>query len=53
MIDRLMVYIPLSKQRDKLLERLGKIAKKKDRSVNYLVIEALRQFLEREEKNSG
>ncbi len=45
-IDKLSVYIPHSKQRLKLLEQLQKIAKRKDRSVNYLVIKAIQQFLE-------
>lgn len=51
-IDKLSIYIPHSKQRLQLIERLQKIAERKDRSINYLVIEALRQFLEREEKKA-
>jgi predicted transcriptional regulator len=31
------------------VERLMKIGAKKDRSINYLVVEAIIQYLEREE----
>jgi len=49
--DRLMVYIPKSKQHHKLIERLRKLTKQRDCSVNHLVLEAVEQFLERVEKN--
>lgn len=49
-MDKLSIYIPKQKQALKPLERLKKIAKKRDRSINYLVIEAIRQYVEREEK---
>ena len=49
-MDKLSIYIPKEKQAQKPLERLKRIAKKRDRSINYLVIEAIRQFVEREEK---
>lgn len=44
------IYMP-QKQRDKdVLGRLEKLAKERDRSVNYLAVQAILQFLEREEK---
>lgn len=52
-MDKLSIYIPKEKQAQKPLERLKKIGKKRDRSINYLVIEAIRQYLEREEKKEG
>jgi len=52
-VDKLSIYIPKDKQAQKPLERLKKIAKKRDRSINYLVIEAIRQYLDREEKKEG
>ncbi len=52
-MDKLSIYIPKDKQAQKPLERLKKIAKKRDRSINYLVIEAIRQYLDREEKKEG
>ena len=49
-LDKLSVYIPQSKQAEHLGERLLKLANKKDRSVNYLVVEAILEYLKREEK---
>lgn len=49
-LDKLSVYIPQSKQAQRLGERLLKLADKKDRSVNYLVVEAILEYLKREEK---
>ena len=46
---KLSVYIPLEKQEEKLIERLMAIGKKRDRTVNYLVVEAIKAFVEREE----
>jgi predicted transcriptional regulator len=48
-IDKLSVYIPQNKIAEKPVERLIKLGAKRDRSVNYLVVEALIQYLEREE----
>jgi len=46
----LSIYIPKSKQADKPIERLEKLGKKHDRSVNYLVVEAILEYLDREER---
>jgi predicted transcriptional regulator len=48
--DKLSIYIPQTKMDQKPVERLIKLGNKKDRSVNYLVVEAILQYLEREEK---
>lgn len=48
--DKLSIYIPQSKQAEKPVERLIKLSEKKDRSVNYLVVEAILEYLKREEK---
>ncbi len=48
-LDKLSIYIPLSKRRFQLIERLQKITKQQDRSVNYSVIQALVEYLEQEE----
>ncbi len=48
--DKLSIYIPQEKLQEKPIERLMKSAKKKDRSVNYLVVQAILEFLEREDK---
>jgi predicted transcriptional regulator len=47
--DKLSIYIPKEKLAAKPVERLMKLAKEQDRSVNYLVVQAIMEFLEREE----
>jgi predicted transcriptional regulator len=48
--DKLSIYIPQDKQRHRLVERLIELAEKRDRSVNYLVVQAILEYLDREEK---
>lgn len=50
--DKLTIYIPKAKRERDPVDRLNKLAKQKDRSVNYLVVKALEEFVEREETNS-
>ena len=47
--DKLSIYIPQSKMAQNPVERLVKLGEKRDRSVNYLVVEAIMQYLKREE----
>ena len=47
-LDKLSIYIPQQKQRLRPVERLIKLGEKRDRSVNYLVVEAIMEYLERE-----
>jgi len=49
MLDKLSIYIPQKKMEEKPVERLVKLGEKRDRSVNYLVVEAILEYLEREE----
>lgn len=49
-VSKLSVYIPHPKMEEHLAERLIKLGAEKERSVNYLVVEAIQQYLEREEK---
>jgi len=51
-MDKLSIYIPQSKLEEKPVERLMKLGEKRDRSVNYLVVDAIVQYLDREEKKS-
>ena len=44
------IYIPQDKQKVRPIERLVNLGKKRDRSVNYLVVEAIFEYLKREEK---
>jgi predicted transcriptional regulator len=45
----LSIYIPKKKMKERPVERLIKLAEERDRSVNYLVVDAILQYLEREE----
>ncbi len=47
--DQLSVYVPENKKDKKLVERLEELAEERDRSVNYLVVQAISEYLEREE----
>lgn len=49
-VTTLSIYIPKSKLEKKPILRLDRLSKKLDRSVNYLVVEAILQYLDREEK---
>jgi len=43
-------YIPKKDDGQKLIDDLARIAKAQDRSVNYMIVLAIRQFVEREEE---
>ena len=49
-IATLSIYIPKSKLEKKPVSRLERLSKKYDRSINYLVVEAILQYIDREEK---
>ena len=49
-LDKLSIYIPRKEMEEKPVERLMKLGKKKDRSINCLVVEAILEYLKREEK---
>jgi len=48
-LDKLSIYIPQKRLEEKPVERLIELGEKRDRSVNYLVVEAILQYLEGEE----
>ena len=50
--DKLSIYIPQAKMDENPVERLMELGEKRDRSVNYLVVEAIMQYLGREENKS-
>lgn len=52
-MDKLSIYVPKRYLAKKPIERLQKIADKHDRSVNYLVVQAIIEFVDREEKKSS
>ena len=47
--DKLSIYIPQGKIENQPVERLISLGKNRDRSVNYLVVEAIIEYLNREE----
>jgi len=49
-VNTLSIYIPKNKIAKRPVERLARLAAKKERSVNYLVVEAILRYLDREEK---
>jgi len=51
--DKLSIHIPQSKQVEKPVERLVKLGKKRNRSVNYLVVEAILRYLDHQEGKKG
>ncbi len=49
-VKTLSIYIPKSKMDKKPVARLEKLSKDRDRSINYLVVEAILEYLDRHEK---
>ena len=49
-LDKLSIYIPQNKMNQKPVERLIALGDKRERSVNYLVVEAIIKYLDAEEK---
>jgi len=52
LLDKMSIYVPQGKIDKQPVERLIKLGKKRDRSVNYLVVEAILEYLNREETRS-
>jgi len=48
-LDKLSIYIPQKKMEEKPVERLIKLSEKRDRSINYLLVEAILDYLKRGE----
>jgi len=51
-LDKVSIYVPKNKIEHRPIERLAKLADKKDRSVSYLAVEAILDYLEQEESKS-
>jgi len=49
-LDKMSIYIPQGKLAERPVERLMSLGKKRDRSVNYLVVQAILEYLKREER---
>ena len=48
-LDKLSIYVPQKKQEEKPVERLIKLSEKRDRLINYPVVEAILECLRRGE----
>jgi len=48
-LDKMSIYIPHGKMAQRPVERLIELADKRERSVNYLVVKAILEYLRREE----
>ena len=51
--NALSIYVPKKKAHHRPIERLSKLAVQKDRSVNYLIVEAILEYLDRVEKKTS
>lgn len=47
---QLTVYVPRSKEDRKYPQRLARLAMKRERSTSFLLLEAIDQYLQKEEK---
>ena len=48
-MDKISIYVPQKQMEEQPVQRLIELGKKKDRSINYLVVDAILQYLKREE----
>ncbi len=53
MRSTITIYLPQKYQNEQVLERLQDLAQKRDRSVNYLAVQAIQEYLEKEEKKDS
>lgn len=51
-LDKISIYVPQKKMAEKPVERLIRLSEKRDRSINYLVVDAILQYLKSEENRS-
>jgi len=50
-LDKVSIYVPKNKVEYRPIERLAALAEKQDRSVSYLAVEAILEYLKEEESN--
>jgi len=50
MLEKLSICIPQKKLEERPVERLIALGEKRDRSINYLAVEAILEYLQREER---
>jgi len=47
-LDKLSIYIPQKKMEEKPVERLIRLGNRKDRSINYMAVEAILEYFSRQ-----
>lgn len=47
---RISIYVPQRFQKERPLERLHALGQKRDRSLNYMVVQAVLDYVKREER---
>lgn len=47
---RISTYVPKEKHKEKPLERLYKLGQERDRSLNYMIVQAVLDYVQREER---
>jgi len=52
-LDKISIYVPQSKLAQQPVERLIELGKTRARSINFLVVEAILEYLKREEKEEA
>ncbi|MFB6286159.1 MAG: hypothetical protein ABEK03_06245 [Candidatus Bipolaricaulia bacterium] len=51
MRDTMTIYFPQEQQEQDVLSRLQKLAQSKDRSVNYVAVQAILDYVEQAERS--
>ncbi len=49
-LDKVSIYVPKNKLGNRPIERLAVLADQQDRSVSYLAVEAILEYLKEEER---
>lgn len=50
---RISIYVPKAKQKERPLERLYKLGQERDRSLNYMIVQAVLDYVQREERKKS
>ncbi len=50
MRNTITIYVPQKHQDEDVIDRLKKLARQKDRSVNYLAVQAIEEYLDKSDK---
>lgn len=50
MRNTITIYVPQKHQHEDVIDRLKKLARQKDRSVNYLAVQAIEEYLDKSDK---